>query len=131
MLELTAMLMIVTSMAPQYCLFTSACYWHSRMVFEGLAHIFQGEVSPTEKSHLRRKYAGLVPIVDETGSLLLGNPRALQAWESFQSCIEPDSNPPTPHLAQLHKLFDHMYYRQHTILSSAVQRAENSLQAVQ
>jgi len=134
-LELTTMLMIIASIAPEYRLYTSACYWHSRMVFEGLAYIFQGEVSPSDKPQYRGKYAGLVPVVGKTGSPLLGNPRSLQAWERFQLALERGESEPNRRnlrrLSQLHKLFLYLYYPQLRALCLAVQQAENALERVQ
>jgi len=134
MLELTAMLITVTSIAPEYRLYTSACYWYSRMVFEGMAHIFRGVISPADKPQLRGKYAGLVPVVKETGSLLLRDPPAVRAWEQFLLAIEqggPDVDTQNPRLSPLHKLFDYLFPLNLKAFYHTVPQAENALVRIQ
>jgi len=48
LLDLAATLSAIISLAPRYHLYTSSCYWFARMVFEGLKHLFRGEVMEGE-----------------------------------------------------------------------------------
>jgi len=107
-LDVAAMLITVASLAPRYHLYTSACYWYARMVFEGLKHVFRGEVSKGEKAQNRGKYAGMLPLVDDDAYFLLGKPRALRHWQRFQSAIAHRRM--EAKALHLHKLIDYLYY---------------------
>ena len=107
-LDLAAMLITVVSLAPRYHLYTSACYWYARMVFEGLKHVFQGEVRKGEKAQNRGKYAGILLLVDENAYFLWGKPRALRRWQDLQSAIVYGRLEAKP--LQLYNLIDYIYY---------------------
>ena len=113
-LDLAAMLVTVISLAPRYHLYTSACYWFARMVFEGLKHVFHGEVLKGEKAHNRGKYAGIILLVDENTYFLWGKPRALRRWQRFQSALAHKRM--EAKALHLHKLIDYLYYaRRHAM----------------
>ena len=108
-IDLAAMLSTIVSLAPRYYLYTSACYWFARMVFEGLSHNFGGKVIPRERPHYRGTFARLVPVVDEAGSFLLRQPRALRRWARFQAAlIQRQTRKSKDSL--LHELIDHVYH---------------------
>lgn len=118
MLDLIPILTIVPSLAPRYHLYTSCCYWFSRMVFESLAHITRGKVLPADRPQYRGKFAGCFVVVDESGSFLLRQPRAVRRWQSFHSSIsfpgyvKAASTQPSP-LSQQHlDLLNYLFYIQ-------------------
>jgi len=117
-LDLAALLNSVISLAPQYYLYTSGCYWFARMIFEGLEHIFSGEVLQGEVPQNRGKYAGLVRVVNDDGAFLLRKPRALRRWKKLQSSIS--SIVTHPRTSDIHGLLDYVYRSRREVIYLAV-----------
>jgi len=118
MLDLITILTIVPSLAPRYHLYTSCCYWFSRMVFESLAHISRGKVLPADRPQYRGRFAGHFVVVDESGSFLLRKPRAVRRWENFHSSISypgyarAKSTQSSPLSQEYLDLLDYLFYVQ-------------------
>lgn len=116
MLDLITILTIVPSLAPRYHLYTSCCYWFSRMVFECLTHISRGRVLPMDKPQHRGKFAGCFVVVDDTGSFLLRKPRVVRQWEAAmdgygRTKSKSRRTPPSSQLLkQHHQVLDHLFY---------------------
>jgi len=81
-LDLANVLQAVTSSAPNYNL-DSMCYWFARMVFDGLAEAFGGQILPGQKPGRRGKFTWGIELVERGGSLrLTGLPYLTRARKS-------------------------------------------------
>jgi len=69
-LDLATVLQAVNSLSTVYNL-PSMCYWHSRVVFDGMADIFSGQAEVAQKPRQRGKFSNSIKLVEKDGRLLL------------------------------------------------------------
>ena len=69
-LDLATVLQAVNSLSTVYNLH-SMCYWHSRMVFDGMTDVFGGQVEVAQKPRQRGKFSNFIKLVEKDGRLLL------------------------------------------------------------
>jgi len=69
--DLALVLNAISSLSPDYDLWKEMCYWHARMVFEGLTRTFDGHIEEGAEPSKRGKFAGFLTLLDEEGRFLL------------------------------------------------------------
>jgi len=74
--DFATVLLAVTSLAPNYNLDTT-CYWAARMVFDGLAEAFDGQIELGQKPDRRGKFSRHIRLVERRGELRLTGLRNL------------------------------------------------------
>jgi len=71
-LHLAALLEAITALAPNYHIYKYMCYWHSRMVFDSLTHLFPHYAYEREKAQMRGRFRWSVPVIDRRGGFVIG-----------------------------------------------------------
>jgi len=69
--DLAIVLDAISFLSPDYDLWKEMCYWHARMVFEGLTRTFDGRVEEGAEPNKRGKFAGFLTLVDEEGRFVV------------------------------------------------------------
>ena len=115
-LNFAVMLETITALAPHYHLLTSSCYWFARAVFDGLAHVCNGEVSEGRKAHKRGRFAGVV-VVSRSGFPVLGNPVAIKHWLRDRSAITRIETEESARVTDLQELIGHQYEPRNVLAS--------------
>ena len=70
-LDLATVLQAVNSLSTVYNLH-SMCYWHSRVVFDGMLDVFSGKAEVAQKPRQRGKFSNSIKLVEKGGRLVLG-----------------------------------------------------------
>lgn len=69
--DLAIMIQAIAALASIYHMCTLMCYWHARMLFEGLARAFCGHTKEGDEHQMRGKFDGFLMVVDEKDRFLL------------------------------------------------------------
>jgi len=124
-LEFAAMLNAITSLDPHYRLYTSDCYWFARMVFEGMAHSFHGQISEGDRPHQRGKFARIFPVLDRRGVPHFGMSPVIKRWLRYRTAVVHVAGPGADaQISMIHELIKDAYSRRRAELYALAVRAD-------
>jgi len=125
-LEFAAMLEAIISLDPYYRLYTSDCYWFARMVFEGMARAFDGQVVDGDRPHRRGRFAAIFPVLRNRGIPYVGMSSVMRHWMTYQAAVVRVAAPGVDvRVALMHELIDNIYSRRRSELYALASKAED------